>query len=157
MPNIIVNSLSLIHTSDISISIISIRKQSMTSPLGLAKTKQREFFFVCAYVALYVAGLTSFLCFAFDILKVFPYMYIFYVLAKICVVISHVKLKHFHLKYPYIRFIRNMACEMFTRGAPNSLFCPGPYFRVSVWACFSTPVLNDEQLSHRISSSTVRQ
>ena len=45
----------------------------MTSPLGLAKTKQREFFFVSPFVLLlayayddpYVAGLTSFLCFAF--------------------------------------------------------------------------------------------
>ena len=56
----------------------------MTSPLGLAKTKQREFFFVSPFVLLlvyaytisyayayayayddpYVAGLTSFLCFA---------------------------------------------------------------------------------------------
>ena len=56
----------------------------MTSPLGLAKTKQQELFFVSPFVLLlayacmdyvgsyayayddpYVAGLTSFLCFAF--------------------------------------------------------------------------------------------
>ena len=60
------------------------RKQSMTSPLGLPKTKQQEFPFVSLFVLLlayvwtmilclyayayddpYVAGLTSFLCFAF--------------------------------------------------------------------------------------------
>ena len=68
---VVLYRLSLVHTSDISIR--SIRKQSMTSPLGLAKTKQREFFFVSPFVLLlayayddpYVAGLTSFLCFAF--------------------------------------------------------------------------------------------
>ena len=58
------------------------RKQSMISPLGLGKTKQQELFFVSPFVLLlayawtmilclylyddpYVAGLTSFLCFAF--------------------------------------------------------------------------------------------
>ena len=55
-------------------------------------------------------------------------MYIFYVLPKICVVISYVKLKHFHLKYPHIRFIRNMACEMFARGAPNYFFLTRAHF-----------------------------
>ena len=53
------------------------------------------------------------------------YMCIFYVLTKICVVISHVKLKHFHLKYPYIRFICKMACEIFARG-PQFFILPQP-------------------------------
>ena len=53
------------------------------------------------------------------------------------VVISHVKLKYFHLKYPYIRFIRKMACDIFARGGPNSIFCPGPTL-VSVRAWLST-------------------
>ena len=64
------NLLSPVHTSDISISTRSIRKQSMTSPLGLVKTKQNAF---CSALGLYldyddpyVAGLTAFLCqFAF--------------------------------------------------------------------------------------------
>ena len=43
---------------------------------------------------------------------------------KIYVVISHVKLKYFHLIYPYIRFIRKMACESFRREPP--IFHPGP-------------------------------
>ena len=63
---------TLVYTSDISIRTGSIRKQSMTSSLGLAKIKQ-EFFFVLSFVRFlayaydnpYVAGLTSFLCFAF--------------------------------------------------------------------------------------------
>ena len=43
--------LSLVYTGDISISTRSIRKQSMISPLGLAKIKQ-EFFFVSSFVRL---------------------------------------------------------------------------------------------------------
>ena len=41
---------------------------------------------------------------------------------KICVVISHVKLKHFHLIYPYIQFIRKMASKIFAGGAPILYF-----------------------------------
>ena len=82
--NLYYSTLSVVHTRGISISTRSIRKQGMTSPLGLAKKKQQEFFFVSPFVLLlayawtmilclcsyayddpYVAGLTSFLCFAF--------------------------------------------------------------------------------------------
>ena len=57
--------LNRVHTSDISISIStrSIRKQSMTSPLGLAKTKQRECFFVSPFVLLLAYAWTMILCF----------------------------------------------------------------------------------------------
>ena len=55
-------ALSLVHTSDISIGTRSIRKQSTTSPLGLAKTKQREFFFVSPFVLLLAYGWTMVLC-----------------------------------------------------------------------------------------------
>ena len=44
------------------------------------------------------------------------YVYIFYVLPKICVIISHVKPKNVHLKYPYIQFICRMASEIFAGG-----------------------------------------
>ena len=84
--NLYYSTLSVVHTRGMSMSIStrSIRKQGMTSPLGLAKKKQQEFFFVSPFVLLlayawtmilclcsyayddpYVAGLTSFLCFAF--------------------------------------------------------------------------------------------
>ena len=43
------SALGLVHTSDITIRTRSIRKQSMKSPLGLAKIKQ-EFFFVLSFV-----------------------------------------------------------------------------------------------------------
>ena len=49
-------------------------------------------------------------------------MYIVYVLTKIYVVTSHVKMKYFHLIYPYIQFIRKMACEMFPGGPPIIYF-----------------------------------
>ena len=55
-------SLSLVHTSDISISTRSIRKQSTTSPLGFAKTKQREVFFVSPFVLLLAYAWTMILC-----------------------------------------------------------------------------------------------
>ena len=45
---------------------------------------------------------------------------------KICVVISHVKLKHFQLIYPYIRFIRKMACEIFAGGGHQFFILPRP-------------------------------
>ena len=53
---------SLVHTSDISISTRSIRKQSMTSPLGLANSKQREFFFVSPFVLLLAYAWNMILC-----------------------------------------------------------------------------------------------
>ena len=46
----------------ISISTRSIRKQSMTSSLGLAKTKQREFYFVSAFVLHLAYAWTMILC-----------------------------------------------------------------------------------------------
>ena len=54
--------LSLVHTSDISISTRSIRKQSMIYPLGLVNTKQREFFSVSSFVLLLAYASTMFLC-----------------------------------------------------------------------------------------------
>ena len=54
--------LSLVHTSDISMSTRSIRKQSMTSSLGLAKTKQREIFIVSPFVLFLAYAWTMILC-----------------------------------------------------------------------------------------------
>ena len=48
--------LSLVHTSDISIS------NEMNSPLRFAKTKQREFFFVSPFVLLFAYAWTMILC-----------------------------------------------------------------------------------------------
>ena len=56
------DELSLVHRSNISIRTRSIRKQSMTSPLGLAKTKQQEFFFVSSFVRLLAHAWTMILC-----------------------------------------------------------------------------------------------
>ena len=54
--------LSLVHTSDISIRTGSIRKQSMASPLGLAKIKQQDFFFVLSFVRFLAYAWTMILC-----------------------------------------------------------------------------------------------
>ena len=53
--------LNLVHMSDISIRTRSIRKQSMTSPLVLAKIKQ-EFFFVSSSVRFLAYAWTTILC-----------------------------------------------------------------------------------------------
>ena len=42
----------MVHTSDISMSTRSIRKQSMIYALGFVNTKQREFFFASSFVLL---------------------------------------------------------------------------------------------------------
>ena len=55
-------SLSLVHTSSISIRERSIRKQTKTYPLGLAKTKQQEFFFVSSFVRRLTYGMIMTLC-----------------------------------------------------------------------------------------------
>ena len=54
--------LSLVHTSDISIRTRSIRKQRMMSSLGLAKTKQQDFFFVSSFVRLLAYAWIMILC-----------------------------------------------------------------------------------------------
>ena len=54
--------LSLVHASDLNIRTRSMRKQSMTSPLGLAKIKQQEFFFVSSFVRFFAYPWTMILC-----------------------------------------------------------------------------------------------
>ena len=68
-------SLSLVHTSDIRISTIG--KQSMTSPLGLAKTK-REFFFVGPFVLLLAYAWTMILCLWRSLFRRLEFIPLFY-------------------------------------------------------------------------------
>ena len=59
--NVLYLPLNLVHTSDISISTRSIRKQSIIYPLRLVNTKQREFFFIPSFVLLLAYASTMFL------------------------------------------------------------------------------------------------
>ena len=54
--------LSQVHTSDISIRTSSIRKHSMTFPLGLTKIKQQESFFLSSFVRFLAYACTMILC-----------------------------------------------------------------------------------------------
>ena len=81
------DSLSLVHTSNISKRTRSIRKQSMISPLGLAKTEQHEFLFVlvlfrlCDYMTL---GSMTIWCYDYNLMLILmtilmsqPWLYFF--------------------------------------------------------------------------------
>ena len=72
--------LSLVHTSDISLRTRSIRKQNIISPLGLAKIKQQEFFFVSSFVRLLIYTWTMILWLRQSLCRMLDFIPLFCVL-----------------------------------------------------------------------------
>ena len=101
-----VRLLSLLHTSDISVSTRSIRKQSIIYPLGLVNTKQREFFFVSSFVLLLAYASTMFLCLCFDYVLMLVLMSLYMLQASL-----HSFVLPFVCPYAYADSVNNLLCS----------------------------------------------
>ena len=152
-PFVLVKDKSLVHTSDISIRTRSIRKQSMISPLGLAKIKQPEIFFVLSFIRLLDYAWTvilclrfrRFLCRRFDFIPSFYLLFCLYAYAY-----AHLWTRLYAIK-SYDSLQRFYVCEIFSevpvqgiwrRNLSNLVPVDGPIFQILAGSSSSDVAVN---------------